>query len=315
MYLIPEFIRSYPMGPALRQWIGLSDAEYLGTDAQTPTSAEEDAFSTWVLDLASDQPIVLIEQFTNVIEELVGMHLAATALKLVGYFPDLVDDNDFRTQFQIGNASMIAGDLELAEISFRRAQEIIPEDTAPYVNLTQIYYHQNRDEEARAWCMSGLDADLNHARLWEQLAVLEIADHGAEAGASRILELSKARGSWAGLSLACDMAAPENPEMKLAHLEPLYYQGLRDKTFLIELTAVMGAAGKYEQIAPVVWQAEKLGTSPLPWQLWMHAAQAQLGLGKGDLCREYLTKVQNIPDLPESVPPVIAQLMQESTEA
>ena len=303
------------MGPALRGWIGISDAEYRGHDSDVPTTEHEDALSEWVLDFASDKPLESVSQFTDIVEELVGMHLPVPALKLVGYFPELVDADDFRAQFQIGNAAMIGGDLSLAESTFRRAQELIPEETAPYINLTQIYFHEHRDAEARTWCMAGLDADHNNIKLWELLATLEAAELGTDAAAKKIMALSESRSSWAGLSLACEMQSPESPQIKLGYLESLYHQGLRDSNFLIELTAVMGAAGKYDLIGPVVWQAEKLGSGTLPWQLWLHAAQAQLGLGKNDLCKEYLEKVRKMPKLPDSVGPVLDQLSQEASEA
>jgi hypothetical protein len=163
--------------------------------------------------------------------------------------------------------------------------------------------------------MAGLDADHNNIKLWEMLAAIESAEVGAEKAGRNILELAEKRSSWAGLSLGAEMVSPEVPAVKLGYLESLYHQGLRDTNFLIELTAVMGAAGKFEDIAPVVWQAEKLGSAVLPWQLWMHAAQAQLGLGKNDLCKEYLDKVRKTPHLPDSIPPILDQLFQEASEA
>jgi len=312
---IPEFILSYPMGPALRKWIGIPDSSYKGTDAGIPTGDQEAAMGTWLQHFASESPLQSPTQFTDIIEELVGMHLAVPALQLIGYFPDLVDADDFRTQFQVGNAAMIGGDLSLAEAAFERAQHLLPEETAPYINLAQIYFHDHRDADAKTWCLAGLEVDKNNFKLWETLAAILGAEVGADSLGKEILALAEKKSSWAGLSLGAEIVSPDVPEVKLGYLESLYHQGLRETNFLIELTAVMGAAGHLDRIPPVVWQADKLGGGALPWQLWIHAAQAQLGLGKNDLCREYLEKVRRYPQLPDSVPAILDQLQQEASDS
>lgn len=230
---------------------------------------------------------------------------------------------------------MLGGDLELAERCFIRAQELIPDESAPYVNLAQIYFHQHRDQECREWLEAGLRADLNNTRIWELLASVELAadqtPQRQNSCGKRLLAKAESESSWAGISLACDMMAPEEPHIKLGLLENLYHQGLRDHRFLVELTAVMGAAGQFNKISPVIWQAEKLASSPLPWQVLLHGAQAQLALGQPTMCLEYLEKLKKleaqqnaqkapgasgstIDPLPDNFAGLIAELTSEAHE-
>jgi hypothetical protein len=61
---------------------------------------------------------------------------------------------------------------------------------------------------------------------------------------------------------------------------------------LIELTGAYGIAQEFEKIPPIVWQAEKLATKTLPWQLHAHGAQAEAALGAIDRAQKHLTKAR-----------------------
>ena len=304
---------TYPMGPNLRRFCGISDAEYQGDHGNTPTTAEQAAFAAWLADVFLDREVQNSEELTDLIEELVGMDLAQTALRLVAQYPELLSLDDFRTCFQIGNAAMLAGDLDRAEDSFRAAQELIPEEPAPYTNLAQIFLHQGRFDEAREWIDAGLEAEPNNALLWERLASLEHAINQERFGA-RVLEAAEKRQSWAGLSLASDLVDGGDPMAKFARLDKLYSFGLRDHEFLVELTAVMGSVGKYDTIPQVVWQAQRLGSTQLPWQLWLHLAQAELAMNKAEECRAALRMAEADKLLPNQVRQVIAELERECAE-
>jgi tetratricopeptide (TPR) repeat protein len=304
---------TYPMGPVLRRFCGISDADYRGDHGNTPTANEQGEFAAWLADLFLDREVTSSAQLTDLIEELVGMDLPQTALRLVAQYPELLSLDDFRTCLQIGNAAMLAGDLDRAEDSFRAAQELIPEEPAPYTNLAQIFLHQGRFDEARTWIEAGLEAEPNNALLWERLASLEHAL--SESGfAARLLEAAEKRQSWAGMSLASDLVDGGDPLAKFARLDKLYSFGLRDQDFLVELTAVMGAAGKYDAIPQIVWQAQRLGSTQLPWQLWLHLAQAELAMNKAEECRAALRMAETDKLLPEQVRGVIAELDRECGE-
>lgn len=309
---------TYPIGPQLRSWLGIADADYSGhlRESKPPTPDEEQAVSGYLLDFLADHPAATKAQFTDVLEELVGMHLPLVALKFADLNQDQLDHQDFRTQFQLGNAAMIAGDLGRAELCFRAAQELVPEEPAPYTNLAQIYYQDGRDSECETWCVAGLDASPNHPQLWEiyaaLLQVLASTDGGGDrAAAQKLLKEAERRGSWAGLSLASDLLEADSPQIKLGYLETLYHQGLKDHDFLIELTAVMGAAGRFERIPPVIWAAEAASSTPLSWQLYFHNAQAHLAMGAATQAREALTKVEASKHLPEAAWQAIAAIKEE----
>jgi len=303
----------YPMGPKLRAWLGIRTEDYRGFSSGTPTTAQQSDFAAWLADVFLDREIGTRAELTDIVEELVGMDLPASALRLARQYPELIDGGDFRTMFQLGNAAMLAGELSSAEQWFRDAQGLIPEEPAPYVNLGQIFLHEKRFVEGREWILAGLEAEPNNPTLWELIGALEQHENPESAG-ERLMALAEARQSWAGLSLASDLVDPGDQLAKLARLDPLYFSGLRDHDFLIELTAVMGAVGKYDSIPIVVWQAERLGTGALPWQLWLHLAQAHLAQNGYAACREALVKVRGSKELPHSVLGVLAELERECSE-
>lgn len=305
-------ISSFPMGPNLRQWFGISQSDYRGFDNTLPTAEELACFSEIFLVSLEERTPQNENHFVDILEELVGMNVPLLAVKFVDSYPSVFPHDDFRAQLHYGNAAMLVGDLARAESAFVTAQRLIPEEPAPYVNLVQIYAHDNLLAKAREWCLAGLDADCENSRLWEFAAWLEQNENPTNTNqkvGKKILDLAKQKNSWTGTSLAFDLMNPEDAIGKAHALEAFWNSGIRDTKFLIEYTAVLGVAGHYDKIPSIVWHTQK-GEKP-SWQLLMHLAQANLGLGRDDDALEALDNASKCNDLPDDARSVIASLRSE----
>lgn len=297
-------VNKFPMGPHIREWLAIPAESYKGDENTSPSASDVANFTDAFLRHLEDATPNNSDHLVDILEELVGMNMPLLAIKLVDAYPNMFPVGDFRAQLHIGNASMLVSDLTRAESAFIEAQRLVPEEPAPYVNLVQIYCHDGLLDKAKKWCDAGLDADADNPRLWELLAWLEQSAEKSGGGdiaavPQRLAELARSKNSWAGLSLACDLRDPEDIPTKVSALEKFWDEGCRDTNYLVEFTALLGMAGRYDRIPPVIWQVEKQSSNGLPWQLRMHLAQAYLGLGRDDDARIELNKLNNIKDLPE----------------
>jgi tetratricopeptide (TPR) repeat protein len=309
---------SYPMGPKVREWMNISEQTYRGGD-QEPSNDITHAFQTAFLARVEDAAISEGEKLADILEELIAMDLPLLAIKLVDTNLSAFMQDDFRSQLHLGNACMMVGEHARAEDCFRAAQKIVPEEPAPYVNLAQIYCHDELYDDAKAWCHAGLNIEPNNTRLWELLAWLLQKTIGLEGAKEEISNLANKHHSWAGTSLAADLRIGSEPsdlsdvQAKLGALEPFFNEGVRDHDFLIEYTAILGSCGQYEKIPAILWQVEKSTTSKLPWQLRLHAIQAFMGLGRDDQALESIIKLSGETDLPVSVRSTLDSLKSEIT--
>ncbi len=313
------------MGPALRRYLGIT-SDYRGDLSAKVSDEAAAAFGQALLAYAQDHQLdgradnvgaanVGSAVLVNILEELVTMDMPAAALQMYAAHRDLFPVADFRAQFHLGNAAMLAGSLVQAEQAFIEAQKLVPGETAPYMNMAQILIHDRRFDEARAWIEAGLNADANHCGLWELLAwvfeQMEIPDH------TKLLEkLAGENNSWAGLSMVAELVAPAEPERKLNALEAFYASysdGAASEEFLVEYTAVLGQCGLYDRIPAVIWRVKSARAGkPLSWKLQLHLAQAQIAMEQMSEARASLEALQGMKTLPASViDTVIPALMAE----
>lgn len=218
------------------------------------------------------------EDLQALLDELVSMALPLTALALMYLEPSLKDAHSFAPQLGIGISAMLLKEFPTAEAAFRKAQALLPEEPAPYVNLIQIFIETDRLQDADLWLDAGLEAAPNHHHLWELLYHRFWMVHGDYAP-EKILEEARKRCSWTGTSLAASLVSTGDRHFKARELERFYHLGERDPLFLIELTGAYGVSEEFDKIPPIVWQAQKMSTKVLPWQLHAHGAQAELSLG------------------------------------
>ncbi len=292
-------VANFPMGPNVRGWLNVSPEAYKGNENTSPSAEAVANFTDVVLEQLENSSPQNKGHLVDLLEELVGMNMPLLAIKLADAYPLMFPKNDFRAQLNLGNAAMMISDFARAEDAFVVAQQLVPEEPAPYINLAQIYSHDGFADKAREWCLAGLDTDQDNTRLWELLAYMEQQSCGDPTeGAKRLATIANERNSWAGLSLSCDLINPEDVLTKLKALEPFWNEGYRGLEYLIEFTAVLGMAGRYDRIPSIIWTVEKEATNGLPWQLTLHLAQAYLGLGRDDDAVLALDKLKNVQDLP-----------------
>ncbi len=307
--------RSFPMGPSLRQYLGIK-SEYRGDLVAKVNDEAAVRFAQALIEYAADHPVTDGAALVNLLEELVTMDMPGAALALHEAHPDIFPVNDFRAQFHLGNAAMLAGSLVIAEHAFTEAQKLVPAETAPYVNMAQILIHDQRFDEAQHWIEAGLAVDANHCGLWEILAWVfqqqEIPDHPKS-----LEKMARERNSWAGLSLVADLVAPEEPERKLMFLEGIYNEGDPSEEFLVEYTAVLGQCGLYDRIAPVIWRAKAaLASKPFSWKLQLHLVQSQIATEQLEEARESVNTLLNAKGVPASViDTVVPALLAEIEES
>jgi tetratricopeptide (TPR) repeat protein len=301
----------------MRSWMGVLEDNYTGFNNLSPRPEQIAAFNEAFVQRLEDQAPNNSDHLVDLLEELVAMNTPLLAIKLVDAYPNLFPSNDFRAQLHLGNAAMLVSDLARAESAFIDAQRLVPEEPAPYVNLAEIYCHDGLFDHAKKWCEAGLEAESNHTRLWELIAWIEQQNSGDDASLresviNKIKTLAEQKNSWAGTALACDLRNPEDVLTKAKALDVFFFDGCRDEDFLIEYTAVLGMAGQYDKIPPIVWQFEKQTSSKSQnWQLTMHMVQAFMGLGRDEDARENLKKLVSRDDIPPAAVAAITALKQE----
>lgn len=312
--LTTEDFRRFPMGPKLRAYVSGS----AGEPAESPLERDDRVDQAFVHYLNSLHEVraqgLATSDVVDLLDELTAMDLPDGVLELAARRPEVLGGGDFRAELAVGVAAMLTARFEEAEQRLRVAQELLPAEPAPYVNLAQIFLAQDRAEEAELWCVSGLDADANHFALWDLLAEILQGRYG-DYMPERLMQLAEKRNSWAGISLAANLTTTGDRYLKANLLERLYAQGERGGEFLVELTGAFGVAGQFEKIPAVVWQAERTNAKGLPWQLHLHVAQAQLALGKTDEALAALAKARRDERLPAEASAAIAELEQEALAA
>lgn len=291
-----------PMGPEVASWLG--DAAQVF--AQTNQEWTEADFTQFLLDASATTPLSTSKQLTKLMDELLAMNKPEVVVALAERYPELLDSHDLQSQLAYGAAAMLTEHFDRAEECFRRAQFCAPLEPAPYVNCAQIMQAQERWEEAWQWCMSCLGVEPNHYPIW-QLIFRGIEQRNGEP-AREIKALAERFNSWAGMSLAAELAAPGTPSLKVDFLRPFYEAGETSSAFLVEYTGALGAAEIYESIPAIVWRAKKLQGNSIAWKLLFHGAQAQLALGNEQAFQEAAAGLLKRTDIPTEVKSYLQEL-------
>jgi tetratricopeptide (TPR) repeat protein len=307
----PDHIHSYPMGPKVRAFFDISDENYRGETAPLYDESYRKKFADHFLSVAGAKSELTLDALTDLIDELTAMDLPEVVIGLVDSRPELLLHRDFRCQLGIGVAAMLTENYDLSEDALRAAQEILPAEPAPYINIVQILFAQSRLDEALVWCESGLEAEPNNHSLWELMTRLREVTDG-EAFPDMIMRLATRFNSWAGLSLAASLSTSGDRYLKVNLLDKLYAQGERSDQFLIEYTAALGVAGDMEKIPQIIW-LEETGkrNASLSWQLYLHAAQAYLAMDKYEEALTYIEKSEKQKYIPDEARAAIQELRAE----
>ena len=290
----------FPMGPQLRNYLGIDETSYTGEGASVPSDELRTRFQTEILDYIAANEVGTTAATSEIFAEIVGMGLGAAALQLVENNPIPAVQQDFRYHLNMGSALMLTEQYPLALDFFIKAQALNPEEIVSYVNTAAIYYSMHQDDEVLTWASAGLRVDPSHQKLWEYLGSVYLYQDRQGAGI-KIREFAEALNSHVGLSLAADMIAPDDKLFKAELLEQPYLNGWRDETYLIEYTAALGLAGQFEKIPSLLWQLEQVDRKKPSWQLLTHVAQAYFGLEQENEAHTVITRLEKNPETPQNV--------------
>lgn len=295
-----QALSSYPTGPSLRRWLGLGPEPAAISSNPEPTSDERQVFAQTILAHALNHPPENPDEFIDWINELLAMNLPLVVLKLCDLYRERFAQN-FSILLIEAAAAMMASDLERTVAVSLSAIECEGHQPAPYVNLVQALLHLGHPNEALKWCERGLHENADHKNLWDLLHVCIEDTQGADAALPALESYSERFGSWVGASLLAELRYPTDSEAKLEILTKHYRQGQRSSEFLIEYTGHLGSSGHYGDIPTVIWQAERIAQTKLPWQLLVHNAQAHLALGDSKASREQWVKLKTYKEVPTEI--------------
>lgn len=304
----------YPMGPSLRAYLKIDDRAYLGEKSPQPSELESERFSEALIDYFSAMPIETTSQWIDVVEELTAMSLSRVAIFLAEEDFREEANTDYRSLLAIGCSYMLEERFDASIAYFQKAQAAEPEEPASYVNIASVYYAQSQDQRAKEWILAGLDIDPNHKRLWEILASILLHANKESAGQD-LRAIAETKQSYLGLSLAADLLEPQDQMFKAELLDDLYASLAEpDGEFLVEYTAALGMAQRFESIPAVVWKAQKIAGTKLPWKLHAHALQANLAMEKIDEASACLEQLKRCDDAPEDTVKELAETIKQERE-
>lgn len=290
----------FPMGPRLRGYLGISEAEYKGSTSGHPSPERSSAFQSFLAEAIQELPVDDQAEFVDLLEELTAMGLSASALALAERFPQFSVEGDFRACLALGSALMMESELDEAILFLTQAQATVPQEIAPYVNIAAIHFALERDTEALHWADRGLQIDHNNFRLWELVASIYIHEDRASAG-ERVKAKAEQLHSYAGSSLAAELIDPQDKLLKAQYLSDVFNAGAREEEFLVEYTAALGLAQQFEKIPQLVWRLEHLEKKNISWKLYAHAAQAYLALNQEEQAAQLIKRVSLFDDVPSQV--------------
>jgi tetratricopeptide (TPR) repeat protein len=309
-----ELWNHYPMGPQLRQYLGISDEEYTGDRSQGPDEKNMAAFQDFLMQVVREKPVVSQDLFVDLLEELTSMGLPQVVVALTEQYPQFAIDTDFRACLALGSSLMMIGELDEAVVVMNQAKALVPQELAPYVNLASIAFSQERDADALELIDSGLGIDANNFRLWELAASIYLHEDKATAG-ERLRSKAMETNSFAGLSLAAEIIDPTDRLLKAELLEEAFNAGARDDDFLIEYTAALGLAQQFEKIPQLVYRIEHIEKKKVHWKLYAHAAQSFLALNKEAEAATLISKAARSPDIPANVLQDLQSVYDEQMQA
>jgi tetratricopeptide (TPR) repeat protein len=298
-----------PLGTQIRMYLGLPAETDISTEIPEETRLRE--FEKWMTTFIDSNPVVSDSELINLMEELCWLRLGNLTIRIHDKNQKFDLSRDFRGLLALGAAAMMENELDLAQSVLSRAQQVEPQELAPYANLAKIYFHLQRDEDALNWALSGLAVDANAFGIWETLSLLYQADDAVTCG-ERLRALAEKHNSWAGMSLAAQMIDPQDKVLRVQMLEEVFESGVRTESFLIEFTAALGAAGQYDKIPALYWRAAPdLQPTANSWRLLAHVAQAHLGMSQYAEAKKHFQMVMDEPSLPTHVTDQVRQLLDE----
>lgn len=289
----------FPMGPATRRFLNIDDERYAGEQGGRPSDELASKFQHELIKHIESQKVDNLLDFVDLLEEFTNMGMSPAAVKLYESNDFEEASENFRAMLSVGCSYMMESDLENAEAALRKAQVLEPSEASPYVNLSNLFYSQHRDQDALIWAEAGLGAEANHHRLWELIASVYMTEDMETAG-ERVRKLAEEHNSYGGLSLAAHLIAPDDLLFKAQLLEKPFEAGIRDEEYLVEYSAALGLAQQFEKIPAILWQLERVEGKKASWKLKSHVAQAFFALDQEKEAEELIAGLEK-SDIPEGI--------------
>ena len=96
----------YPMGPNMRNWLKITDKDYLGQMTEAILPSEKSNFLDFLLMYSQDHSIASELELVELADELLAMDLPLMVLKLIDNNLEVWSRNDFRALHTEGLSSM-----------------------------------------------------------------------------------------------------------------------------------------------------------------------------------------------------------------
>lgn len=319
--------------PILNEWFGITE---FGDSAEKIEQKIQEQ-------LIHNEPLPQ-ETFHDLLSELASLGFHHTTLVCIEHHDHHWQNIGFHQLLFEGASAMICKQFPRALSCLQKAHHLMPTEPAPVINLIKIYLDTSELDQARIWLNAGLKAHPNHVTLWSLYVDLlsELNQNHADLGAlkNKAHELS----SWQGHVITQKLkiqyhleqaginpdSSPEEPEdqrkiqqittqatQDLAQiLDSFYHTEQHNQDFLTEYTAVLGAAGEYEKIPPILWHCRGSSKIPLFWKLEIHGIQAAIALNQFDKAHQLITELldQRNPNIPPDTLQALEEQRQQITQ-
>lgn len=302
---------AYPMGPRTRRFLGLKEESYVGKFTTEIDDEKKQSFQKKFEESLENCREFDAEDLLALMEELIQMNLPFCAVLLSKHFRETELSRSPRYFICLGAAAMMLGDWAPAESFFKEALELAPEEVSLFVNLSELLYQQERDGEAIEFARKGILLEPNNRRLWDVFASAWAQLEGRELASQRITELGLEARSWLGRTMGKCIVDAEDALLRAQALEECYDEGMTDLELCVDLSGAWGVTQQYAKIPVLLYRLEKLTDQQIPWQIFAHAAQAQLALQKVEAFQEIMDKAITRTQLPEEARVTLMALRDE----
>ncbi|MCY4443678.1 MAG: tetratricopeptide repeat protein [Proteobacteria bacterium] len=288
-----------------------------------------------ILSLLDKHTITDSNTFISLAVEFVNNKTPWLTLELIdrntSIYKTLDDINLFKIYLIEGVACMAMDsdespvDYLRAEKSFKMAHQIFNDESAPIVNLVELYIHQKSFQEAFLWLDPGLSAHPHNVRLWglyiEYVFGLGIKEKKDVMDMAH--KMWRSKNSWVGCSYVFDAEIsfemekdppPDNQKIqelqqaKLKEFDLFFGAGESDQEFLLEYTGIMGSLGEFSKIPAIIWQKKSSGEK-ISWRLNTHLLQSHLALNQISEAKAIYQHLKSDPDISEQNQKYLALIM------
>jgi tetratricopeptide (TPR) repeat protein len=271
------------IGPKTEHWLKQHNQISLDNSC-----SKEEVFEL-LLKQIHENKVAKESQLIELIDELIAIDKPLYALKIIDENLTLWTRNKFEGVRSEGIAAMLSGENKRALLCFEKAIILVPNEPSSYVNISKILCDEKEWNKAFQRSLAGLDVAKNHQLLWE--TIWYILNKKSQEPLRDLKKLASNFDSWAGSSLICALEKPNDLQANLEVLKKYHAKGEKSTDFLLEYTGILGSLEDFKTIETVLWQAEQLSGTSMPWQLQIHKIQALAAQEKNE---DFLEQAESI---------------------